>query len=193
MAAGAVAVAGAAFGGWALAAHLSSGGGQRAAPEQLAPAAATRQTPRGSTPSQVSTSPSASQAGTVTIAPAAAQDPDSTSVAEFLSQYFGAINNRDYRTFSSLLSPQVQITAAEFASGYRTTSDTAQTLTGISAAANGDLAADVTFTSHQAPADSADGTESCTNWSISLFLERSGDGYLLDQPPAGYHAHYGPC
>ena len=53
----------------------------------------------------------------------------------------------------------------------------------------GDLAAEVTFTSHQDPADSPGG-EACTNWNITLYLSKSGSGYLIDAPPPGYHATY---
>ena len=123
------------------------------------------------------------------------QDANASSVAAFLDHYFTAINNHDYQSYISLLSPQAQqgLTAAQFDSGYRSTADSAETLVSISTVSNGDLAAAVTFTSHQNPADSPDQQQSCTDWNISLFLVESGGGYLVDQPPPGYHASYHAC
>ena len=95
----------------------------------------------------------------------------------------------------SLLSPQLQqnYTADQFNKGYRSTTDSNETLVSISTAGNGDLAAAVTFTSHQNPADSPDQQESCTDWNISLFLTQSGSGYLIDSAPSDYRASYQPC
>jgi hypothetical protein len=50
----------------------------------------------------------------------------------------------------------------------------------------------VSFTSHQHPADSADG-HACNNWQISLFLTPSGSSYVMTAAPAGYHAQYSDC
>jgi hypothetical protein len=151
----------------------------------------------GSAPAASPTSSSAgpSGVGQVTITAGASQDANATSVAAFLDHYFTAINNHDYQSYVSLLSPQAQqgLTAAQFDKGYRSTADSAETLVGISAAANGDLTAAVTFTSHQNPAASPDQQESCTDWNISLFLLQSAGGYLVDQPPPGYHASYHAC
>ena len=105
------------------------------------------------------------------------------------------INARDYQSYFSMLSPQVQqgMTQAQFENGYRSTADSNETLVGISAASDGDLAAEVTFTSHQNPADSPDQSESCTDWDITLFLTQSGSGYVIDPAPSDYHASYQPC
>jgi len=141
-------------------------------------------------------SPAPSSAGPVAIGPGASQDANAPAVAAFLDRYFTAINARDYQTYSSLLSPALQQgqTEQQFASGYRSTVDSAETLVGISTAANGDLVAAVTFTSHQNPADSPDHQHSCTDWTISLFLQPgSGGGYLIDPPPSSYHASYQAC
>lgn len=139
--------------------------------------------------------PQSSSPGQVTIGPAASQDPDASLVAAFVGQYFSAINAHDYQAYLSLLSPQAQqgLTQEQFDRGYRSTADSAETLVNISTAANGDLEAAVTFTSHQNPADSPDKTESCTDWKISLFLTQSGNGYLIDAAPSGYHASYAAC
>lgn len=138
---------------------------------------------------------SPSDGGAVTVGAGASPEPDASSVAAFLGQYFAAINDHDYQSYISLLSPQVQqgITQAQFDKGYGSTVDSNETLVGISTASDGDLAAEVTFTSHQNPADSPDQSESCTNWDISLFLAQGGSGYVIDPAPAGYQASYQPC
>ena len=138
---------------------------------------------------------SPSDGGAVTVGAGASPDPDASSVAAFLGQYFAAINDHDYQSYISLLSPQVQqgITQAQFDKGYGSTVDSNETLVGISTASDGDLAAEVTFTSHQNPADSPDRSESCTNWDISLSLAQGGSGYVIDPAPAGYQASYKPC
>jgi hypothetical protein len=192
----ALALAGVGTGGWLLASHLGKHGG----PQRLTPAAVEHQVPASSAVA-ITPSPSPSQAvpqtvGTVTLSEDVAQVADAASVAAFLNQYFGAINSHDYQSYSALLSPQVQqaFTAAQFDHGYRTTADSAETLAGISTTADGDLTVDVTFTSHQDPADSVDGTQPCTGWTISLFLQSDGNGsYLIDQAPSGYHASYQAC
>jgi hypothetical protein len=129
------------------------------------------------------------------VASAAGQDPGAPPVADFLGQYFAAINSHDYQSYVSLLNPNMQkdMTAQQFDSGYRSTADSSETLTGISTAANGDTVAAVTFTSHQDPADSVDHKETCTDWKISLFLEQASTGYVIDQPLSSYHAAHSPC
>jgi hypothetical protein len=85
------------------------------------------------------------------------------------------------------------MTRAQFDKGYRSTADSDETLVGISTASDGDMAAEVTFTSHQDPADSPDQSQSCTSWDISLFLSQGGSGYLIDPAPSDYKASYQPC
>ena len=140
-------------------------------------------------------SPSPSSSGTVTVGADVSQDPDASPVADFLGQYFAAINAHDYQSYLSLLSSQVRqgMTQEQFDKGYRSTVDSGETLVSISPASDGDLAAEVTFTSHQNPADSPDQSESCTDWDITLFLAQDGSGYLIDPAPSGYHAAYQPC
>lgn len=133
--------------------------------------------------------------GAVTVASVAAGDPGAVSIADFLGTYFDAINSRDYQSYASLFTAQDQpaLTAEQFAGDYRSTTDSDETLTGLSDAADGDIAAAVSFTSHQTAAESVTGTQTCTNWSVSFYLVRSGDSYLIDQPPTGYHATYAAC
>ncbi|MBV9382049.1 MAG: hypothetical protein JOY82_28330 [Streptosporangiaceae bacterium] len=207
-AAAAIVIAGAAAGGWQLAGHRASHAANtglaartdRPSPERSASAPPTAETsPSPGTPGTPGT-PSATAsppggAGPVTVAPGAAQNPAASQVTALVSQYFAAINAHNYQAYMSLLTPQEQqsMTASQFAAGYRSTADSKESLAAISSAANGDTVAQVTFTSHQNPADSVNGAQSCTDWQISLFLVQNGGGYLIDQPPSGYHASYAAC
>jgi hypothetical protein len=128
------------------------------------------------------------------VAGAAAQDSAALPVAAFLDKYFTAINSHHYRAYKALLVPQLRLglTRASFNSGYQGTIDSAIRLVNISTAVDGDTQAALRFTSHQTP-NAANNEESCTNWRISLFLVQGASGYLIDQPPAGYHALSVPC
>jgi hypothetical protein len=140
--------------------------------------------------------PSASpEPGAVTVASAAARNPEAPPVADFIGMYFSAINSRGYRGYISLFTAQDRpaLTAAQFAQDYRTTTDSDETLTGLSTAAGGDIVAAVTFTSHQAATESVTGTQTCTDWTVSFYLVHDGGGYLIDHPPASYHAAYAAC
>lgn len=109
--------------------------------------------------------------------------------------YFSAINSRDYQHYMSLFTAQDRpaLTTTQFARAYRTTTDSDETLTRLSTEADGEIVAAVTFTSHQAAAESVTGTQTCTDWNVSFYLARDGSGYLIDQPPADYHAAYAAC
>ena len=148
--------------------------------------------PRTSSP-QASPASSALNTGPggVAIAPALSQQAGSPQVAAFLENYFQAINTRDYSRYSSLFESRLRPTFGQFESGYRSTHDSRALLTGISPTPVG-VAAAVSFTSHQQPADSPTGT-SCTSWDITLYLKPHGRTYLIVSPPAGYHAHYQAC
>jgi len=130
----------------------------------------------------------------VAVAPGAARQAAEPRVVGFLEAYFTAINTHDYQRYSVLLGPRVRRveTAPVFQAGYQTTRDSAVTLTGIAAAAGGQLAAAVTFTSHQAPADTPS-RSGCTDWKIILVLAPRHGGLALQPPPPGYHASYRAC
>jgi hypothetical protein len=133
--------------------------------------------------------------GPVAVGSGVAGNPAANSITEFLAQYFSAINAHDYQAYVTLLSSQQQegFTESQFQDGYGSTTDSAETLTGISTAANGDTEATVTFTSNQNASQSVDQSETCTDWGVSLFLENDGTSYLIDPPPPGYHAAHSPC
>jgi hypothetical protein len=131
---------------------------------------------------------------TVAVAPAAAGDPDAPRVQLLLERYFTAINSHDYGAYGSLLDAQMRQLnpPSTFASGYATTRDSAETLTGITDTGGGSLAATVSFTSHQSPADSINNS-SCTAWTITLYLRPQGSGYLIGAPPADYQPAHQNC
>jgi hypothetical protein len=137
-------------------------------------------------------SPSQS-AGTVAVAPAVASNPAVPGVEALLNSYFQAINTRNYAEYNSLLDAAMQAneSASSFDSGYATTTDSAETLTAISSS-GGEVAATVTFTSHQNPADSVD-ESSCNDWTVTLYLTPDGGGYVITAPPSGYKASYTDC
>jgi len=162
--------------------------------------AASATAPSGTGSSAASTSgttPAGSGSGTVatvTASSAARQDPAEPTVAAWLDRYFTAINRHDYQAYVSLLDSREAANESRsgFTSGYGTTTDSAATLTSISDLSGGGEAATVSFTSHQSPAQSVNDS-SCDQWTITIYLEPGGSGYVLVPPPAGYHSSYGSC
>jgi hypothetical protein len=134
------------------------------------------------------------EVGVVAVAPGAASNPAARRVAALLDRYFTAINRRDYAAYARLLDRRRLRSdpAASFEGGYASTTDSDETLTRISAVGSGNVAASVTFISHQKPAISLDHS-SCTLWSITLYLVRHGTGYMIGTPPRGYWASYQVC
>ena len=158
----------------------SGGASQTATPSASAPASA---------------SPSGPTDTAVAVAPAAASNAAAPQVQTLLEHYFAAINAHNYAAYSSLLDAQMrgQNSQSHFDSGYATTHDSAETLTSISGTGGASLAATVSFTSHQSPADSINNS-SCTAWTITLYLEQQSDGsYLIGAPPAGYQPSHQDC
>ena len=147
----------------------------------------------GAKPASPTPSPSAGDAA-VAVAPAVAANPAAPRVVSLLARYFAAINGHDYQAFRPLLDGPIQRveTAQRFRAGFRSTRDSGATLTGLSVAPDGRVAAVVAFTSHQSPADSPD-QSACTHWTITLYLEHAGGSYLIGAPPAGYQALRQSC
>ena len=138
--------------------------------------------------------PAPGGAGTVvTMAPGVSQVPDAARVDGFLVSYFTAINAHDYQQYQQLLIParRAQLSAAAFARGYGTTTDTGASIVGISPTGPG-VAVTVTFTSQQRAAPGADVT-ACTIWDITLYLQNSGGTLLIGNPPHRYHAYRRSC
>lgn len=155
---------------------------------------ATPQTSPPTTSPSLSPSPTTTLGtGQVRVAASLAGNPLVTPIAALLDKYFTAINNHDYQGYISLRSQQDQqgLTPAVFDNGYRSTKDSAELLVNI-LTANGTVAI-VQFTSHQNPADSVNGQQSCTKWQISLFLQQNGSEYLIGKSPASYHSSHAAC
>lgn len=194
-----VAVLAAGGGAFAL---VSSLAGHRASPRPSSPPASapappgTAATTPASPTAAASASPTASGGtSTVAMSPAAAANPAATQVRAFVERYFTAINAHDYAAFSSLLDEQMrqQNPQSQWTSGNATTLDSAETLTSITGTDGGGLAAMVSFTSHQSPANSINNS-SCTAWTITLYLQpQGGGGYLIGVPPAGYQPVHQNC
>ena len=129
----------------------------------------------------------------VAMAPGMSQAPDAAQVDGFLVSYFTAINTHDYEQYERLLVPsrRVELTAADFARGYGTTTDTSASIVGISPTAGG-VAATVNFTSEQRTAPGADVT-TCTLWDITLYLRKQHGTLLIGSPPPAYHAYHRSC
>jgi len=166
-----------------------------AAPTQPASSvpAATTTAPASHTPTA---SPSASKtaASTVAMSPSAAASHAAARVRTLLEHYFAAINAHNYAAYSSLLDAQMQQNnpQSKFASGYATTRDSAEKITSIADTGAGGVAATVTFTSHQNPADSINNS-SCTAWTITLYLQPQNGSYVIGVPPAGYRSVHQDC
>ena len=121
------------------------------------------------------------------------QAPDAAQVNGFLVSYFTAINTHDYERYERLLVParRADLTAADFARGYGTTTDSGASIVGISPTAYG-VAAAVSFTSEQRTAAGA-GDTTCTLWDITLYLRMQGGTLLIGSPPPAYHASRRSC
>jgi hypothetical protein len=129
----------------------------------------------------------------VAMAPGMSQAPDAAQVDGFLVSYFMAINTHDYERYEHLLVPsrRAELTAADFARGYGTTTDTGASIAGISPTADG-VAATVSFTSEQRTAPDA-GVTTCTLWDITLYLRTQGGTLLIGSPPPAYRAYHRSC
>jgi hypothetical protein len=196
----AVVVMALAGGGTAAALVLSGGHGRASAapPPRHTASHASTPTPTQSSPSPTPSSPTVSTGpagGPVAVVPSVTGDARTPQVVTFLDSYFSAVNAHSYQAYIALLSPRQRqgLTAARFNSGFGSTRDSNETLQSISTAPDGSTVATVTFVSHQNPAQSVNGSESCTRWRISLYLEQDGTGYLIGKSPPGYHASYAAC
>ena len=164
------------------------------------PAAASSTSPTASAGPSPTASPSASptpsptHTGTVQVAAGAASDPAAPQVEAYLNRYFAAINAHNYSAYNSLLDAQEQQgnSRATFDSGYATTKDSNEVLTGIEDTGGGNLTAQVSFTSRQHTENSVDGS-ACNSWQISLYLVPQGSSYVMTAAPPGYHAAYADC
>ncbi len=143
-----------------------------------------------------SPSPSAPSPGPsdtlVSLAPAAAGYPGAGAIQPVITEYFRAINSRDYAGYRTTESQGNALTEQQFQTGFRSTVDSDVLITSITTAPDGRPAADVSFTSRQQPQDGPDG-ESCTNWQVTMFFDANAGTYTIGAPPADYRASYQAC
>ena len=128
----------------------------------------------------------------VALAPAAAKYPGAAAIQSVITEYFRAINSRDYAGYLTTQSLANALTEQEFQTGFRSTVDSNVVVTSITTAPDGRPAADVTFTSRQQPQDGPEG-ESCTNWQVTMFFDDNAGTYTIGAPPADYRASYQAC
>jgi hypothetical protein len=169
------------LGAWWISGHNSRVRPTSAGLQTASPSASRRGAPQ-----------SAAASDAVAIAPGLAREPAARGVTAFLKTYFGAINSHNYGVFSSLFVPQIRESLDHFNAGYRSTTDAGARLTGLSTTGAQSLAATVTFTSHQNPADSPNHA-ACDTWNVVLSLDSTGAGYLIAPSPAGYQPSVQAC
>lgn len=114
----------------------------------------------------IATGPSIRQ-GLVQVAPGVSGQPHVAEVTAVLTQYFTAINRRDYARWLAALVPNSDRNRRRFA-GYRTTHDSEIRLLDVQLEQNGQIEASVGFISHQAPPDG--NGHRCWRWSIAYSL-----------------------
>ena len=151
------------------------------------------QSTASSSPSPSPSAPSPSPSDTlVSLAPAAAGYPDAVAVQPVITEYFRAINSRDYTGYLTTQSPGNALTEQQFQTGFLSTVDSGVLVTSITTAPDGRPAADISFTSRQQPQDGPDG-ESCTNWQVTMFFDDNAGTYTIGAPPPDYHASHQAC
>lgn len=127
---------------------------------------------------------------TVAVAPEAADNPSTRAIVALLTDYFTAINDRNYTTYRQLHTRAVRakMTLSEFVNGYRSTQDSQVLLREVGTAEDGRLLAVVDFVSTQEPADGPD-HQTCTRWSTGKFLEKEGTKLRIGKSLSGHSTH----
>ncbi|MGH3120953.1 MAG: hypothetical protein ACRDND_07945, partial [Streptosporangiaceae bacterium] len=148
--------------------------------------------PASASPSTAPPTTTATAVGAASLAPPAARYPGATAIQAVISQYFQAINGRNYAAYLATLSPGNAPGAPRFQIGFESSRDSDVLVTGITTAPDGRPAADVTFTSRQQPRDGPNG-ESCTQWQVTMFFDSTAGTWTIGAPPAGYRASYQAC
>jgi hypothetical protein len=170
------------------AARSSVGAGSAATTEPASPSSPAAPSQQASTHHAKASNPNA-----VALGPRATRQLGAHHIAAFLVTYFAAINKHNYQAYVRLFDPQARPLQSrqQFLTGFGSTKDSGARLVSISPTAAGP-AAEITFDSHQHPADSATQT-ACTTWHITLFLEPRGSTYLIGGAPTSYRAQATPC
>lgn len=149
-------------------------------------------TPSGSPPPVVSTTETSVAPGAepgspiVTVAPDVANSSDGKQVQQLLQAYFDAINDRDYGSLLSIVTPQYAANESEskFMSDFHTTKDGTIRVVRIDPTATG-LSVLVTFHSEQDIAHAPPFAKyQCVAWQIVWPLVRVDGDLRLDSGPA---------
>lgn len=118
------------------------------APTPTSPASSAASQPVAASSAEASSSP---PVGAVPLTDAAAQYPAAAAIQAVITQYFTAINDRDYSAYLDTQSPGKALTEAQFQAGFQSTQDSDAVITSIATGSDGRPAADVVFTSRQQP------------------------------------------
>jgi hypothetical protein len=108
-----------------------------------------------------------------------------------LDRYFGGINSRNYSEWASAVNAQEQANnpPSSFASGYATTKDSGIVVDSITDNGDGTLTVSISFTSHQAAANSVDGVSTCNHWQQTLPVVPQGSGFVVSPPSSADTTH----
>jgi hypothetical protein len=166
--------------------------GDEAARATAARAAAAQASASAGTVGRAAAPPAGGGTTTISVSAAAKSSPAEPKVLTFLENWFKAINQHDYNAYVRLESPQYNMNSAAFSSGYSSTTESAAALEEISDLGHGGEAAKVSFTAHQSPAQSVDGS-ACNRWSITFYLSPVGKNYLEQPAPPNYLPTYQDC
>jgi hypothetical protein len=172
-------------------ATASAAASSRSSPGQPAPGGSSPEGSLAGSSSPGNSSPAASP-GLVSVAPAAAQYPAASRITPVITEYFQAINQRDYAGYLTTESSGNALSAQQFQTGFQSTADSDVLVTSMFTAPDGRPAADVTFTSRQQPQDGPDG-ESCTSWRVTMFFDFDGANYTIGSPLGYYRASQQAC
>lgn len=159
------------------------------------PPPSTSTPPRTTRPAPTSSKPPSNPGNDlVAVSPVLAQHSLAPLVVEVATAYFLSINTRDFVTYRSLFTSEIQadLDLDQLAEGFRSTYDHDILLVDIEETADGRVAAWVDFTSNQDAADGPDG-QTCTNWHIALFLQAEAGRAVIGAPPPEYRADYWAC
>jgi hypothetical protein len=139
-------------------------------------------------PASESTPPASGQTGLVIVGHSAAADPRAPAVLAFARNYFSAINKHSFWRYVKLLSASLRqgLTKASFEQDFGSSADSAATIVRIFTVGSGMVGVSISFTSRQKPSQSPTGTESCTKWVITLYLDDHSGHYQIGQAPPSY-------
>jgi hypothetical protein len=113
--------------------------------------------------------------------PTVGANPEASAVSSTFETYVGGIDARNFAHAYGAYSPsyRANVPLSAFIKGDGTSRISFMTIDRIVLNPDGSLTADVTFTSHQAPADGPVPGQTCTNWDLAYHLVPSPAGDFL--------------